>query len=476
MNVLLINPPYENLLAVGISPPVEKRGFYPGMGLLYVASFSCEKTSHTIHVLDAALEGIDFSVLEQRIRSHDPDVVGISAQTFTLVDSLKTARIVKKIDPNIIVVFGGIHVTLFPFETINLDAVDVAVTGEGEITFAALLDCISNRNRLRNVKGILYKKNGEVIQTENRPVLEDLDRLPFPARRMTPYQKFVSLRKDTITTTLITQRGCPYNCLFCSRPSLGRKVRLHSALYMIDEIKQCLDLGIREFMIYDDTFTLDRQRTLDFCKEIRKQGLDIDWTIMTRVDLVDRELLHVMKKAGCSRIRYGVESGANDILANLKKDITVQQINEAFQITKEEGIETVAYFMIGSPGETQRHFDESIRLAKKLNANYTNFSITTLYPKTGLLRLAMEKGLQKDDPWKRFVEDPRPGFKLPLWEEYFDRNALLRFQALAVKKLYLRPRYILVKLFKILTLKGFIESVRLGAWFARSLKQAGRKK
>jgi radical SAM superfamily enzyme YgiQ (UPF0313 family) len=474
MNVLLINPPHENLLTVGIPPPVEKRGFYPGMGLLYVAAFSRKKSSHTIHVLDAALEGIDFRELEQRIISHDPDVVGISAQTFTLIDSLKTARIVKKINPEILVVFGGIHATLYPIETINLDAVDIAVTGEGEITFVELLDCISGRYKKSDVKGIVYKDNGRVIQTETRPLIEDLDRLPFPARNMTPYQKFVSLRKSTVTTTMITQRGCPFNCLFCSRPFLGRKLRSHSSRYMIDEMKECLGLGIKEFMIYDDIFTLDRQRTLDFCEMIRQEGLDVDWTIMTRVDRVDKELLLAMKNAGCLRIRYGVESGSDDILVNLKKDITVQQIKDAFQITKEAGMETVAYFMIGSPGETRQHITKSIKLAKQLNANLTNFSITTLYPKTALLELAREKGLKKDDPWKKYIDDPRPGFQLPLWEEHFDRNTLLGLQSEAVKKFYFRPKYVFSKLSKIFTLRGLRESIRLGAILFRSLMRGRR--
>jgi radical SAM superfamily enzyme YgiQ (UPF0313 family) len=190
---------------------------------------------------------------------------------------------------------------------------------------------------------------------------------------------------------------------------------------------------------------------------------------MTRVDMVDQELLRKMKKAGCTRIRYGVESGTEEILRILRKNITLDQVRKAFKMTKEEGISTVAYFMIGAPTETKEQIDETIRLAKELKADLTCFSIVTLNPGTRIYTQALEHDLLEKDCWREFAKDPNPDFQPPLWEELFSRQELVGMQADAYKKILLSPNYIARKMLSVTSWKGFKEIIRMGIKMLRSV-------
>lgn len=473
MKVLLINPPQENLLTVGIPSPVEKRGYYPTIGLLFVAAYCTQRTNHEISVLDAPLEKVSFDGLERIIREEEPDIVGISAMSFTLHNCVKTAGIVKKVSSYIPVVFGGIHVTLFPYESIGLANVDYAVAGEGEVALAELLNSLENKDELKSVKGLLYKENGNVVYTGPRPLIDDLDRLPFPERKLTPYKNFYSMRKNTTATTMITSRGCPYQCAFCIHGK-KRDFRSRSPKNVVEEMKVCLAMGIGEFYIYDDTFTYDRERVLEICSRIINDRLNIEWSAMTRVDKVDYELMRRMKEAGCTRIRLGIEAGTDEIMEMHRKGTTVELAREAVDVAKAAGISTVAYFMLGAPTETKAQIEQTINFAQELNADFTHFSIVTLYPGTELYNQALESGLLKKDVWREFAKYPNSDFLLPLWEEGFSRSELMTFQSYAYRRFYFRPKFIIKKFSKVSTWRGFKDLVRLGFkqirfWIAKDL-------
>ena len=474
MKILLIHPPLENLVTAGIPTLVGKRGFFPAMGILYIAAYCRKYTDHSIDVIDAVLEGIDHSQLADIIKLKKPDLVGISTLTFTLVNSIKTAEMVKSILPDVKVVLGGIHVTLFQQESIANSCIDFAVIGEGEITFSRLLDNINNEKELRKIPGLLFKHNNEIINTGPPSVISDLDSLPFPARELTAFQNFKSYEHNTYATTMITSRGCPYNCLFCYRPHYDKKLRFRSPEDVLQEIEECIELGIREIHFYDDIFTIDRDRVLQLCDLILGTGLSFYWSIMTRVDQVDPQLLLLMKKAGCVRIRFGVESGNDEILKVLRKRITVEQARAAFRMTREAGISTVAYFVIGSPTETEEQIRETISLARDLKADFTNFSIITLYPGTDLYKLALEKKILKEDIWRKFAADPDMGFIPPFWEEKFRREQLIGFQSQAYKAIYLKPGYIIRKLAKIRNFRSFCEMFNLAASMLKSWLKVGQ--
>ena len=448
MKALLVNPPQRNMVTNNIPSVVdEERGYNPPLGVLYVAAHAREHTPHEIAVVDAVVEELDYPALKERIAGERPDVVGVTATTFTLPDAMLTVRAVKEISPEIAVVMGGPHPYIYPSETIRLPGVDFLVIGEGEHVFSALMNNFKDKSALRGIPGLVFIDGGEVVNTGLPPLVEDLDSLPFPARDLTPFMKYYSLiAKSQPVTTMITSRGCPYRCLFCDRPHLGKRFRPRSAGNVVDEMESCYNMGIREFLIYDDTFTVSKKRVMDICRLIKERGLDIGWDVRARVDTVNPEMLAAMKDAGCDRIHYGVEAGSEEVIKTLRKGITIEQVKRVFKQTREAGISMLAYFMIGSPGETRAQMEESLRLARELNPDYLHLSITTPFPETDLYRMGLEKGVLGHDYWRDFARDPGKDFTPAVWEEHLTREELIKMLHDGYRGFYLRPGYILKRL------------------------------
>lgn len=464
MKILLINPPSENEL-IGNNPSIieEERGYNPPLGILYIAGYLEKYTSFNVDVLDTQAEEIGYDRLKDIICAKLPDVVGITAMTFTLIDVIKVVNIVKSIRSNIKVVLGGPHVHIYPEETINLPGVDFLVLGEGEVTFKELVENIHDATRLKNIPGLVFKEEGKIINTGVRPLREDLDNLPFPARHMTPVHKYSSLmaRRSPITT-MFTSRGCPYRCTFCDRPHLGKNFRARSALNVVDEMEECVKLGIHEFLIYDDTFTIDRQRVIEVCDEIIRRKLNIGWDIRARVNNIDKDLLKKLKEANCERIHYGVESGNPEILKILNKGITVDRVRTTFRQTKEAGISVLAYFMIGCPKETREEIMETISFAKELKPDFVHITIFTPFPATEIYRIGLRDGIIKNDFWREFARNPTKDFQPRCWEENFTREELQELIVYAYKSFYTRPGYILKRLTCVRSIGEFTRMARAG--------------
>ena len=463
MKVLLVNPPNHNMIPTNVPSFVnEETGVYPPLGLMYVAAYAEKNSAHRIEILDAQVEKLDYKAISHEIRKRKPDLVGIQTFSFTLVDVLLLARTVKEVDETIKVVLGGHHASIYPEESIHFPEVDFVICGEGEIPFTALIQNLTDLKALKSIPGLVYTK-GTTIMTGENPLIESLDALPFPARHLTPYKKYYSLlAKRNPITTMMTSRGCPYNCLFCERPHLGKVFRARSAGNVVDEMEECTYLGINELFLYDDTFTIDRKRVLKICDEILERGLDIGWDIRTRVDNVDKELLENLKKAGCERIHYGVEAGTPEILAVLRKGITLEQAKKAFNMTREAGIKTLAYFMIGSPRETKSQILKTIELAKELNPDFVNFSVVTPYPATPLYYMGLQEGQLKTDYWREFAQSPSKDFVPELWEEHLSREELMTLLNYAYKSFYVRPAYIMRELFDVKSIDEFKRKLKAG--------------
>ncbi len=462
MKLLLINPPTFNII-VGNNPKSinEGRGFLPPLGLMYIAGYILKNTDVEVNILDCEVEQLTYNQIKDRIVQEKPDVVGMTVLTFTLMDVMELAKIIKEINSNIKIVLGGIHANIYPEETIKIKEIDFLVLGEGERFFRDLLNNIDNVKNLYNIKGIVFRDQGKIINTGCQDFIENLDQIPFPARNLTPYKKYQSiLAKESIVTTMLTSRGCPYRCLFCDRPHLGKKFRARSAKNVVDEMEECKKMGINEILIYDDTFTIDRQRVLDICSEIKRRNLEIKWDVRARVDTVDKEILQLMKEAGCVRIHYGVEAGTQKILNILRKGFTLETIKETFKITKELGIQTLAYFMIGSPTETIEDIKKTINFAKEIDPDFVNFSITTPFPATDLYLLGLKKGIIKYDYWKEFAENPKANFIPFFWEENLKREELIDLVRKAYKSFYLRPDYIIKKILELRSWDEFKKKVR----------------
>jgi radical SAM superfamily enzyme YgiQ (UPF0313 family) len=452
MNVLLLNPPQE------LSYP------QPPIGLACLASM-LEKEDIGAKILDANALGIRESDVATHLQG--VDVVGITAITPTVNSAIRIARAIREKDSDMKIMIGGPHATLFPEETLrNVPEIDFLVKGEGEVTIGELLKIIGSDGRLEEVKGIAYRKNGDVKITPDRPFVANLDDLPFPAYRLLPIKDYMPYPPHGIGMpfmAMLMSRGCPFHCTYCSKPIWGNTVRAQSPGRTTEEMVHLKDsLGVKEILFYDDTFTMNRKRTLALCESILDREVDIPWSCETRVDLVDAELLAEMNKAGCYLISFGVESGNQTILDSLKKGIKLEDARKAFRLAREAGIQTVGYFMIGSPGDTPDTIRETIEFAKSVEADFAQFSITTPFPGTELYEV-YKKGRGAVDDWDKFIYAKVKNVDSPAFEtELLSREDLKWWSKEAYKRFYFRPNY-LFKRMKTLTnssdirvnLKGF---------------------
>ncbi|MCD6385390.1 radical SAM protein [Candidatus Sumerlaeota bacterium] len=438
-------------------------GKYPPLGLLYVAGSILEQTNHSVELIDCQAEDIDYPQLERELATRQVDLIGIQATTFTLVDVAKIISLSKKVHPQVPVAIGGPHTFLYPEETLNLPGVDYVFLGEGEQNFPEFLNRLEAGADTSEIPGILYRKNGETIRTPPPHLIADLDSLPIPPRELLPYKKYYSvLAQHTPITTMMSSRGCPYRCLFCDRPHLGKKWRARSPQSIFAELKRCRQLGINEIFFYDDTFNIDRARVEKICDLIIEQNLEIYWDVRARIDLMTPELIKKMARAGCRRTHYGVEAGTKEIVKILRKDVDLESVKEVFRYTRRAGITTLGYFMIGNPTESREQILQTIRFALELDADYVHFSVTTPFPGTELYRLGMQKGIISDDPWREFARSPRPDFIPPLWEENLTREELIALLHRAYKKFYIRPAYLLDQLLRVKSVTELLRKARAG--------------
>lgn len=472
MRVALVNPG-QRLSLLGNNPRVidKERGKNPPLGLLYVASAIKQEGHHEVRVLDATLPGLGQDRLEAYFKEMGFEVLGVTVTSFTLLDALEVIHRFKKVNPRGKVIAGGPHVAIYPRETVGLGVVDVAVKREGEPVINDILDRLTEPATLREVKGICFKHNGEIVDTGEAPYIENLDSLPIPDRTFLPYKEYYSLLGcDAYSTTIFTSRGCPFRCAFCDRPAMGKKFRCHGPDFVLQEIRHCLDLGIREFLFYDDTFTVNRKRVLDICKKIVDLDLEIFWDIRARVDTVDEEVLRALKKAGCRAVHYGVESGSERILERLNKGITLSRVKEIFQLTRTIGMDTLAYFMIGNPGETMVDIKASLDLALALKPDLLHLTIFTPFPATQLYREALDCGVISRDVWREFAANPSEEFIPPIWEENFSKGELQEIINRAYRKFYFRPEYIWRRLRRLRSFAEFTRKAKAGLSVLRMQK------
>lgn len=440
-----------------------KAAVWPPLGLLYIAAFVKSKEKHAVSLIDMEAEGLSVSRLKERIRESQPDVVGIYTTTFSVIDVFLIARAVKEIDPGIHISLGGPHVNIYPEETIANADIDSVVLGEGEITFLSLLDALEQQNELSGIPGILYKERERVIRTAPPGPAQSLDEFPFPDRAMVPYKLYDNVfANDSPSTSMISSRGCGYRCIFCYRPPLETRVRFRSSRNVLAEMEECLSLGMKDIFFYDETFTLDQPRVTRICNGIIDRNMRLRWGMRTRVDAVDYEMLRKLKAAGCERIHFGVEAGTPRVLSVLNKGISIPQIKEAFRLSRKAGIETLGYFMLGSPSETRKDMLETIDLAVALNPDYAYFSLTLPLPDTMLYRKGLEEGVFTHDFWKEFAADPHVRFSPQLWEEHLTKDELRQMLRYATRRFYFRPRYLIGIASKQRSLREFKKKMKIG--------------
>ncbi len=414
MSILLISPSIRysasNNYPDGIPRSISRNfGVYPWLGLCYIASF-LKKWNFESEIIDIDAECLSIKKVIKKICRLNPSIIGISTISFTFLYALKLAREIKR-HFDVPIVFGGPHVSIYPKEVVMNDCIDIGVIGEGEETFLEIATIFRDGNqnyiyeKLKKIKGIAYKFNGEIIITEKRNFIENIDLLPTPAIEKLKICRYYGCNHVKPYITMVTARGCLFNCSFCSKQPWGDNFRFHSAERVADEIEYYVrGFGIRAIDFYDDTFTVPRSRTLEIMDLIRKRNIKFDFGMMTRVDCVDRELICNLKNAGCKVIAYGVEFGDTDIQKKADKKFSAEIIKNAFRLANEAGIRTVGFFMIGYPEETEKEIYSTINLMKELNADYAKTNILIPYPGSKLYNQLVSSGRLKVDFWAELTK------------------------------------------------------------------------
>lgn len=324
----------------------------------------------------------------------DCNMVIILTSTMTVNEDAAILSELKRINPKIITAVYGAHPTFMSKYTVSKEGIDIAVRREPEFIIRDLALAFVQNKDWHSVKGISFKLNGEYVCCPDYEFIENLDSLPIPDRTLLPgdIDYFNPVVKRIPFTTMFTSRGCPGRCVYCSSPPFyGRVFRAMSAERVIKEMEVVQSQGYREVFFRDEIFTVQKKRTMDICQSIIKKKLDLSWIVSARIGSVDFETMKLMKEAGCHMIRFGVESGSDEILKNIAKGITVKQIGQTFELIHKVGLDTHAHLMIGTPGETHQTINQTIKLLKKIKPTIITCGICTPYPGTKLFDMILEK-------------------------------------------------------------------------------------
>lgn len=461
MRVLLIRPPARHTVESEVPEAVEAENLsYPPLALLSLAAFLRDQSHHVCEIMDAQLDHLSNEDMENQIREFAPDVVGVTCFTVQLVDVMHSIRAARAAGVQY-VVLGGPHINDFPKESLALEGVDAVVKGEGQQPLLELLKVWEDGGVAKGIKGVIAHQD-DPIPEEDVYFSNDLDTYPIIDRTLVDYTRYYDVMGEGgIFTSIVTSRGCPYRCTFCNTPR--HRYRVQSPERVCDEIEACIRLGIKEVYFVDDTFNITNQRVHDLCDEIIRRGLEFSWTVRFRVKGVDRPLLLKMKAAGCARIQLGVEQGTEEGLLRLKKDVTSREIESAFALCREVGINTVAYFMIGTPVERSRQdVLDTIEYSIRLKPDFVMYNIMTPFPGTTLYDEGVRDGVLELEPWTNFMENPTEEFKAQVWDEHFTRDELRDLLHFAYRRFYWRPQFVVRNLFQIRNVSDFTRKAKAG--------------
>ena len=403
MHLVLVNPNFQAAVR-----HVAQTSVGPPLGLAYLAA-AVRRVGHRVDIVDA--NALDLSVDEtvRTVGNLRPDAVGATATTPTVGRAGEILAKIKSNTPDMVSLLGGPHVTHLPARTLQeLPEVDLVFRGEGEDILPQVLEVLASRSRsaLQEIPGLAWRTpDGAIVDTGIAPPIQDLDALAQPARDLLPMERYRCPDSDAFTT-LLAMRGCPYSCVYCAVPSVhGKRVRYRSSQAVVDEIATTHERwGTEFFSFLDDTFTTRRDWVLDFAGRMRAAGLHrrVRWICLTRVDLVDPELLAAMRGAGCVRVEFGIESGSERGRAFLKKGVTPDQVRAAFRMARRAGLSTMGFAILNIPGETSADIEETYQLVREADPDFLQVSLLTPYPGTALHRLASENGWILTEDWSLY--------------------------------------------------------------------------
>jgi len=451
--VLLISPGLSTKKQAGGLKDIAN--VLPTLGIGYIASV-LEKDGFDVSILDCIGEPLTLEEIINKAHCIKPDLIGITATILTINAAYEIGQRLKEDSSSIPLVIGGPQFCSSPRETLDKDIFDIGVLGEGEETFLEIAQAVRNGNfSPERIQGIVYKKDGKIVEGNPRSYILDLDTIPYPARHLYPplsvYKPVPASYKKKPVGLMITSRGCPYQCIFCDRAVFGNRFRAHSPKYVVDEMELLMkNFGAKEIRFMDDTFTMDTKRAYAICERILKRGIKVPWTCLTRVDRVDYDLLKTMKKAGCWQVIYGIESGDDEMLKRIKKGVTVAENEKAVKMAKKAGLNVRATFVFGMPGETSNSIRKTVNFAKKSKLDVVNFFTVILYPGNELYKIAKSEGKVIHSNYEHYTslidaEETKLHYLPEGMEERELKNSIVQ----AYRDYYFRPSFIMRQAFSI---------------------------
>ena len=427
MKVLMLNPSYSErklstdpILTRCTGVPSKAPYVWPPIGLAYIASALRKSSGAEVRVIDAQVEKFDTEIFRGF------DLVALNAGTSTIDYDVRLAKKIENFGPRVAMI--GVHAAYFHKEVIR--HCDFVIRGEPDRVLADLVTCLDEEGDLSKVKGITWKDRGKIRVNGDDPPGDDLDSLPFQGEDLLSKGYYDIIAKRKPIAFMITSRGCPFGCRFCSAKFYSREYRFRSAENVFEEVKCLAGRGIKDITFFDDSFTINRERVMKLCSLMKEAKLDLSWRCLSRTDTVDREMLENMKDSGCYQIQFGVESGDQGMLDLMKKGVKVEKVKETFRLCDEAGIETVGFFMLGYPGETLDSIKNSMELAKSMRPDFVTFNLFTPLPGSEVFDSMPRKEWGKYDfTSSSFCDLPSP--------------RMLEIIGKAYRGYYLKPSYVL---------------------------------
>lgn len=468
MNVLILNPPAYKGVKFIREGRCEQRlsSFQYVMVPISLPSIAglLRANDYEVKIIDATVEDYSAQELEKIIKEFDPKLVIVNMATATFYGDAEIIKLAKGwVNAHFTAI--GTHVTSAPEASLQKSELDSVIRSEPEETALKLAQAIEKKQDLNQVNGLSYKKGQQIINNADRPFIENLDSLPFPARDLIHNERYVMPISNRPYTLIVSSRGCTHHCIYCTaRQYYGQHLRLRAAANVVDEVEEVINkFKINDITMWSDTFTLDRNFVVEVCNEIISRDLKFNWMANSRVDRVDYDLLKLMKKSGCTMLSFGVETGVQQILNNIRKGSTIEQAQDVFKWTREVGIETIAHFIVGLPGETKETVKQTIKFAKKIKPDYAQFYGAIPFPGTEFYDLAKSKGWLSTEDWNQY-EINQPIVSTP----DLSAEELKKAKDQAFFSFYFRPLYILKTLVKVKNFRQMPNIIKQGFSFFRN--------
>lgn len=481
MKILLINPPTTFSQIYGDWDLSELDTYSPPLGILYLAGYLREN-NHKPHVLDLEALKWDFDHLLEVTSQINPDLIGITSMTINFMNAQRIAGIFKDRFSSVPIILGGAHLTATPKETmLKSPMFDFGIYGEGEISFLEFVEKCTAKEPITNIKGLVWRnEENKIIINEPRPYIEDLDILPFPAWDLLDnfpesYPLSILESKRLPAASIMTSRGCPFHCTFCDNKIFGTKVRHFSADYTIRMINHLIGTyGIKDLMILDDNFLLNRRKLFEICDTIIGDKLDLTWYCMGHANTMTEDRLRKIKEAGCWFIELGIESGNDEMLKRIRKNTTKAEIAEAVGLAKKIGLKTKGNFIFGFPGDTEKTIEESAKFAIEINIDFFQQNFLTVWPGCEIYSECEKNSdlFEYYDPdWQSLAHQ-----RITFIPKGLSRNKLLRASKRAFKRFYLQPKIVFGLLPLFLSTRGITFLFKAFKAFLKTVFRSDNKK